>query len=1150
MNPLQLVLIIVSGGVGALGLLWLLLRQFGWWSVSLFLAIMIAVVVVALIRRTWKTRQSTKKASDDASADKEFEGQFYRLREKQIMAALNSMYSLLQTRYRAEAYRMPLYLMIGPEGGGKSSLLKSFGLLRVRTQELEEASEYLQVWCSENLAVIKLWGRLYEQTGGEHDERLWHQALRRLLKERPRRALNGVLVALPVTILTEPAGEARELQVDSLRRRLHETVQTLGQSLPTYVTVTQCDRLVGFSGAFHKPFSGEIEQSLGALTEGNELSRQYRRDWFERSWEVLRSKVQQRITLALHEENENTNKIDIVILSWQLQLLGPKLDELLGSVFRHYPLGAAVCLRGYFLTGHGGGSPSEDLLLRYLCNRYGFSGSSQPSPVSNSLNFFSRGFVPSILLPDAGLAGVNQYRVWRWRVLCSSWLVISALLIVFSGVWLYSNVRYMEKQGKIMLTTWRTLESAPPDQSSFIGRVKWYQSLDEVIQEYEKPGPWYIVSSLMRGGTGEKLRNAWRDQLLQGLQPLLLKELEQAVIKSRMMQRRDRTVLYVQLYFALTGRRSLSPNNDTRLFIVRELLGDNANRRNLLEAFDHQLQVMISNPSDPASRSSDFLEFMKNTWARGGDSYVLLYNLADILGFKNVPLSQIFSSPVINTFRIEPSLVEHGFPSKYTMKAANRMEFRADSYIIKIFLGIRQALFHPQFPDVHDAEKKQILQSAREFYFLEYAEFWQKLLSSIALLPVNTHEQLAKTLLHFSSSVNSPLASLVNTVVSNTQFETESSNNAEDADSTPQGADIKKPDKKAAIKQVSSLAKAKKEDIYNPTWEQKEEVTDQFSIYQQLQSPNEQEGVSAVTSRVAQLFDTLRPALFGVDSNGQAFALMADLAEGKNDFFTDLEAVIETLPEDPRRIMKNLNDVTLKILLASAASEIDRHWQRDVMPLWRSTMVDYYPVKSSSHKDADPAAVENLLATGGVIDRFFNKYLAPFSSTNSVGLTPRPVKGQMLPLNHTIWEQLSIVQDIRKVLFAKDNRVSIDMALRIVTMSPEVTRLRLESDSGVLTSLHGPSLWQTFHWDGMGATDALLTLSYYSDDLLLAEQEWKGPWRWMRMLQSGVSKPRELGEFELKFKAREYQAEIIARLPGATRVGLIFNKLNLPEQLQ
>ena len=145
---------------------------------------------------------------------------------------------------------------------------------------------------------------------------------------------------------------------------------------------------------------------------------------------------------------------------------------------------------------------------------------------------------------------------------------------------------------------------------------------------------------------------------------------------------------------------------------------------------------------------------------------------------------------------------------------------------------------------------------------------------------------------------------------------------------------------------------------------------------------------------------------------------------------------------------------------------------------------------------------------------------------------------------------MSLVAEIRKVLFAKDNQVSIDMALRIVTMSPEVTRIRLESDSGVLTGMHGPSLWQNFHWDATGTSDSLVALSYYSDDLLLAEQEWKGPWRWMRMMHAGASRTLDFGELELKYQAREYQVEMVARLPGASRVGLLFDQLQLPDQLQ
>ncbi len=1151
MNPLRLVLIILSGGVGGLGLLWLLLRQFGWWSVSLVLGVTVFLLVFGLVKRAFQKRQKKKTASDDQSTSREIARQSSRVREKQICSALDSMFHLLRSRYHAEAYRLPIYLMIGPEGAGKSSLLKSFGLLRVRTTELEQAEEYLQVWCSENLVVIKLWGRLYEQPDGSHDEFLWLQALRRLLRERPRRALNGILVALPVTILTEQAGETREQQVDTLRRRLHETAQMLGQILPTYLTVTQCDRLVGFAGAFNKAFSGEVEQCFGALTDGAYINRRYSREWFEKSWESLRSRVQNRISLALHEETEQGYRVDIVILSWQLQLLGPRLDELLGSVFRHYPLGAAVCLRGYFLTGHGGEAPREDLLLRYLCKRYGFSGGSERPSASNALNYFSRGLVPSVLLPEAGLASTNRQKVWLWRILCSSWLLCCLTLVIVSGVWMYSNINYMDHQGQVMLNAWRQLQVSSSRQSDFVSQIIWFQSLNNVIAEYEKPAPWYIVFSLMKHGAGRQLYLVWRNQLLEILQPILLRKLEDAVRLAQYEKRPERMVLFAQLYFALTGEYSLQPDTDTRFAIVQELLGDDAEQRKLVEAFGHQLDVMIANPGSASARRAEFLELLKTAWLKAGDSFVLLNNMADILGFRNVPVSQVFSSTFLDTFRLEPALIQSGFPSRFGRRAADRMDFDPDSIITRLFINTRRVLFHPQFKQVHEVERRQVLHAARTFYFNGYAEFWQKLLSTVQLRPIQSKEQLAKVLLNLSSSVNSPLAALVNAVVYNTQFGT-GRGEIDEGEREPESS----LPARGALQNIVARS-GQKVSALTPTGplqdqhlqDQKEELSAQFAMYLQQLSPNEQEGISAVTARFAQLLDILRPALFGVDSDSQALSLMSELSEGTNDFFTDLEAEVETLPENLRRLMKDLINSTLTILLKSAAREIDRHWQRDVMPLWRSTMVGYYPANSSSDKDADPAALENLLAMGGVIDRYVNNYLRPFSSVSGTEVRPRPVKGFMLPLNNHVWSQVSTLSAIRKILFAKDNKVSMDMTLRMVTMSPTVTLARLESDSGVLTGRHGPSQWQPFHWDGSGTSDSLLSMSCYSDDLLLAEQEWRGPWRWLRWLQSGTARALGRGEFSLIFHIREYQLEMVAHLPGETRVGVLFNRLQLPDQL-
>ena len=266
MNPLQLVLIILSGGVGLASIGWLLLKQFGWWSVSLFLGVMIAVAVVTLIVRFWRKRKGGGQAADKEQARQQAREQareqteLRRRREQLIVAAVNSAFRMIKARTNGDPYRLPLYLMIGPEDSGKSQLLKSFGLVCMSSPELEQAESLLEVWCSEYLMIVKFWGHLYDHSEESCDGRTWEYAIARLLKQRPRRCLNGIVVTLPVTLLTTMSEDERIVQGRHLRRSLQDIGQMVGQHLPVYLLVSQCDLLSGFAGAFHLAMPGEVAQ--------------------------------------------------------------------------------------------------------------------------------------------------------------------------------------------------------------------------------------------------------------------------------------------------------------------------------------------------------------------------------------------------------------------------------------------------------------------------------------------------------------------------------------------------------------------------------------------------------------------------------------------------------------------------------------------------------------------------------------------------------------------------------------------------------------------------------------------------------------------------------------------------------------------------
>ena len=327
-----------------------------------------------------------------------------------------------------------------------------------------------------------------------------------------------------------------------------------------------------------------------------------------------------------------------------------------------------------------------------------------------------------------------------------------------------------------------------------------------------------------------------------------------------------------------------------------------------------------------------------------------------------------------------------------------------------------------------------------------------------------------------------------------------------------------------------------------------------FSEYAHFKdkSGNNTGAMDRTTQLMSQLYTAIHPALTGSGGTVQAFDIMKSHLAGNEDAIPWAGDLIAGFPVVPAQLMSDVYMAIVKQLFRGAAEEINLSWQSQVRPVWEGNLENKYPFNSSG-KDASPAAVEAFVGKGGVFDQFATRYLKPFTSTyidtnGRKGYKPKEVLEATIPLSPVLWEQMSLVSDLRRLLFSASDRMALYLDMRVLTMSPEVTLLRLDSDSGVLSARHGPPQWQMFKWSG-NSPDAPLVLGLYSDDLLLAEDVWQGPWRWLRWLDTGRVTPIGFGEYRVDINQRQYRSEFIVRPSGQRMPADIFGRLHMPEQL-
>ena len=163
---------------------------------------------------------------------------------------------------------MPWYVIIGPPAAGKTTALRQSGLDFPfdLTDDLHGVggTRNCDWFFTEDAVLIDTAGRyVLQESPPELDAAEWLGFLDLLKKHRGRRALNGVIVAVPVDLLAEGDAAIRA-HGREIRKRLAELDQRLEVRLPVYLLITKADLIKGFETSFDDLSTAEREQVWGA----------------------------------------------------------------------------------------------------------------------------------------------------------------------------------------------------------------------------------------------------------------------------------------------------------------------------------------------------------------------------------------------------------------------------------------------------------------------------------------------------------------------------------------------------------------------------------------------------------------------------------------------------------------------------------------------------------------------------------------------------------------------------------------------------------------------------------------------------------------------------------------------------------------------
>lgn len=266
-------------------------------------------------------------------------------------------------------YAIPWYLLIGPEGSGKSTLIGHTDLnlpVGAPAEDWEDVRPACKWWFFDHGVVLDIAGQFVRgRASRSSDRKGWAQLLRLLDHHRPRRPIDGVILTLPIDDLLDEHGAPRPAEdvaqrAEALYKKLWQAQSTLGLAFPVYILVTKADRLTGF-----KPFVQELPESAHADMLGwsspYSIETEFRREWVEAAIDQIGASVRASQMEIFAERQDLGEAEALFLLPAEIERLRQPLAAALRALFKPSAYHEAFALRGIYLTGDGGLPPPPGL---------------------------------------------------------------------------------------------------------------------------------------------------------------------------------------------------------------------------------------------------------------------------------------------------------------------------------------------------------------------------------------------------------------------------------------------------------------------------------------------------------------------------------------------------------------------------------------------------------------------------------------------------------------------------------------------------------------------------------------------------------------------------------------------------------------------
>ncbi|WP_158155209.1 type VI secretion system membrane subunit TssM [Vibrio alginolyticus] len=1098
--------------------------------------ILVLVLLWAIFNVTKQHKQKVKEDESiqtllevDSLSDKEAASEIDLMRERieQAVKVVTKTH-----KGKRSLYDLPWYVLIGPPGTGKTTVLKQSGLEFPLEDSLGSDSiagvggtRHCDWWFANKAVLIDTAGRYTTQDSQEKvDSKAWHGFLGLLKKYRTQRPINGAIVTISLASVMSQTRTERSLHARAIKSRLQELKNQLGMQFPIYVLLTKMDLVAGFNEFFADLSKEEREELFGFMFPREVDDERGVISLFNKEFHGMLERLDARMLRILETEDDLDKRALIFEFPKQLRVLQANLDEFLAEIFAQNSFEEPALIRGVFMLSSVQEGLPVDKLMNESTNGLGLNRLALAKSQTGSHSYFVKNLFDKVIFKEQLLGTVNRHYQkqsgWMRR---GVYIGCTTLLLGASALWFMS---YKWNSQLIVDTN---------EQASHIDAMIGAQSLDfeaDIVSAVEtldrlmtlplgKQSDYGDADSVKRFGLyqGDKVsqaaNNAYSDALTQYYAPLLLDSLVSEMesnqqhreylyetLKTYLMlfnpdkYQQDEVLAWFNFYFERQYPGELNADLRRRLLQhTQYLLGNDGQGFTYNTAAVTSAREVLTQMSLPERA----YQRMKIQFSK---SHVPSFRLTDVLGPKGLEQFERASGKPLSQ-GISGFYTYNGFHSIFQIQINRTVKSLMEENWV-----------YGDDLKAHEIDQDSAIQGVQSRYYQDYVNEWKTLIEDIQLKQAPSLE-LATEQARVLSGVERPIESLLRAIQKEVALSKVSLSENQKAASEVAGK----------VAKVKFSNTADRLDMYLPE-------ENGFNVA--LPGKEVESHFSEILRLGEQDFDDIQQAMVNLRSylsdlsssgNNQKIAYKSILdGTVTQDVAASFARAKELLPRPFNQWLGELSQESVKFAESGSKDHLNQLWVTQVVRPYQRTIAGRYPFEPNASREVRLKDFKRFFGYGGTLDAFFQEYLEPFVDTSKSRWRLEKEIG-VRPETLMVFQR---AQRIRQSFFESDNSLRVEFGMKPVYLDQHITRFVLELGGQGLVYKHGPARAKSLSWPaGQDQTRIVFTPPESKREIA---HTYEGEWGIFKLLdQSLKARPesRKDNIVMIDLKGNKVQLELI-----------------------